>query len=177
MSDALLKLEILQAIGQLNLRGDPGEQSFLDAVKSVTGSPLPLVPNTVVYGDQTICWLGPDEWLLVLPADSVITTMLALEQALQGQHASSNDLSGAQLIFRLTGDRVREILAKGCTLDLHSSVFGAGSCAQTGLAKANVLIVSHENGSGIDLIVRRSFSDYLLQWLQRAGAEYGIEFA
>jgi sarcosine oxidase subunit gamma len=176
MSDALLKLEILPSIGHLNLRGDPDDQPFLDAVESVTGSPLPLAPNTVVYGDQHTCWLGPDEWLLVLPADNVDSTMLALGQALQGQHASSNDLSGAQLTLRLTGEKGREILAKGCTLDLHSSVFRAGSCAQTGLAKANVLIVSHETGSGIDLIVRRSFSDYLLQWLQRAGTEYGIEF-
>ncbi len=177
MSDALLKFEILQDIGHLNLRGDAADQSFLDAVKEVTGSPLPLVPNTVLYGDQQACWLGPDVWLLSLQADGAELLKLTLEQALQGQHASINDLSGAQLTFRLTGEKVREVLAKGCTLDLQPSVFRSGSCAQTGLAKANVLIVSHENGSGIDLVVRHSFSDYLLQWLRRAGAEYGIEFA
>ena len=176
MSDVLLKLEVLQDIGHLNLRGNAGEPAFLDAVKAVAGSPLPLAPNTVVYGNQQTCWLGPDEWLLVMPVDNVDSTMLALEEALQGQHASINDLSGAQLTYRLTGERVRETLAKGCTLDLHPSVFRSGSCAQTGLAKANVLIVSHETGSGVDLVVRRSFSDYLLQWLGRAGDEYGIEF-
>jgi len=176
MSDAFLKLEILQDIGHLNLRGDAADQSFLDAAKAVAGSPLPLVPNTVVYGDQQTCWLGPDEWLLVMPADNVDSTMLALEEALPGQHASINDLSGAQLTIRLTGEKVREMLAKGCTLDLYPSVFRAGGCAQTGLAKANVLIVAHEDGPGVDLVVRRSFSDYLLHWLRRAGAEYGIEF-
>ncbi len=177
MSDAQLTLEILQDIGHVNLRGDAGDQSFLDAVQSVTGSALPLVPNSVVSGDQHACWLGPEEWLLVMSADSVSSTMLALDKALHGQHVSINDLSGGQLTFRLTGDKVREVLAKGCSLDLHESVFRAGDCAQTGLAKANVLIVFRETESGFDLVVRRSFSDYLLQWLQTAGAEYGIEFA
>jgi sarcosine oxidase subunit gamma len=75
----------------------------------------------------------------------------------------------------LLGAAARRLLTKGCTLDLHPGVFGPGQCAQTGLAKAGVLIRPLPDNSGYDLIVRRSFADYLWQWLLRAGREYRIE--
>lgn len=177
MSESAIEVKVLEDIGQINLRGDATDDAFLAAVQSVIGCELPLLPNTVTDGATRACWLGPNEWLLTATAAEVGAMRLPLEQALQSQHVAVNDLSGGQLLLRLTGDPVRSLLAKGCTLDLHPDVFEAGACAQTGLAKAAVVILSHQSGPGVDLIVRRSFADYLLQWLQRAGAEYKIEFA
>ena len=36
-----------------------------------------------------------------------------------------------KLVLHLSGAPVREVLAQGCPLDLHPSVFGAGQCAQS----------------------------------------------
>ena len=176
MSDSALLLEVIKDKGSINLRGNAADRKFLNAVKAATGCELPLQPNTTTKGDVPAFWLGPDEWMLQTDAASASAMALALDKALQGQHVAINDLSGGQVTLRLTGDSVRELLAKGCPLDLHPSVFEAGACAQTGLAKAGVVLVAHERGLGVDLIVRRSFSDYLKQWLQKAGAEFGIEF-
>ena len=71
----------------------------------------------------------------------------------------------------------RDLLAKGCTLDLHPDEFKAGECAQTGLAKANVLIARIAAPEGFELLVRRTFADYLVQWLHHAGREFEIDFA
>ena len=177
MSDSALRIEVLKDNSNINLRGNAADKNFLKAVESATGCALPLQPNTIAVGAAQGIWLGPNEWLVVTDAASASAVTSALDEALLGQHVAINDLSGAQLTLRLTGDSVRDLLSKGCPLDLHPNVFEAGACAQTGLAKANVVIIAHDDGPGVDLIVRRSFSEYLLQWLQKAGAEYGIEFA
>jgi sarcosine oxidase subunit gamma len=180
MSERNVQIELLQDCGFINLRGNPSDKQFLSAVKSATGCALPLLPNTIADGETQACWLGPDEWLITTKTADTGAMKLALEQALKGQSVAVNDLSGGQVKLRLSGDGVRALLAKGCTLDLDNSVFEAGACAQTGLAKAAVIIISHRlapsSGPGLDLIVRRSFADYLLQWLQKAGADCGIEF-
>ena len=184
MSDAALEVKVLDDLGHINLRGNPGDAAFLAATESVLGHALPLTPNTFVSGkpdifvsgSQRTYWLGPDEWLLVSSADSVNELLPGLRDALQGRHASINDLSGGQIALRLAGAEVRKLLAKGCTLDLHPGEFGKGDCAQSALAKANVLIACADGQQAFDVFVRRSFSGYLLQWLRSAGFEYGIEF-
>ncbi len=177
MSDSTLKLQRLTDVGYINLRGDTKNAEFLDAVARVTGLALPLEPNTVASGEHDIYWLGPDEWMLVGEHADISRVVAALSEELARQHAAVNDLSGGQITYRLSGGSVRQLLSKGCALDLHPSVFGAGACAQTGLAKASVILRPLGDESGFDVLVRRSFSDYLWQWLLRAGHKYRIEVA
>ena len=176
MSKSSLKFEQLAGTGYLNLRGDGSDSVLVAAVTKATGLTLPLVPNTVAHGERSIYWLGPDEWMLVGAADAIERATTDLRNSLQARHAAVNDLSGSFLTFRITGDHTVDLLAKACTLDLHPLVFKAGSRAQTGLGKANVLLIRHWDDSGFDIVVRRSFSDYLSHWLGRAGQDYGIEF-
>lgn len=175
MSDATLQLQRLTDAGYLNLRGNAGSPKFLAAVAKVTGLAVPLEPNTVVSGEHDLYWLGPAEWMLVVEQADVSRLVLALSEALSREHAAVNDLSGGQVSYRLKGHKARALLSKGCALDLHPSVFAPGACAQTGLAKASVILRPLHGEPGFDLLVRRSFSDYLWQWLLRAGREYRIE--
>ncbi|MED5421228.1 MAG: sarcosine oxidase subunit gamma family protein [Pseudomonadota bacterium] len=164
----LVALTIRDDLGHLNLRGNPEDTEFLEAAEQALGLALPVEPNTMAEGDITIFWLGPDEWLILLPADAVSEIAAALESALQRMHFALNDVSGGQISIALKGSRVRELLAKGCTLDLHAKVFSRGLCAQSGLAKASVLIGLTGDDDEFILVVRRSFSDYLIKWLTNA---------
>ena len=178
MSDATLKLQRLVDVGYVNIRGDASNPDFFEAVAKATGLALPTQPNTVVSGAHDIYWLGPSEWMLVSEqADTLRLTVALTEELKPPQHAAVNDLSGGQVTYRLSGENARQLLSKGCALDLHPSVFGHGACAQTGLAKASVVLRPLGDESGFDVLVRRSFSDYLWQWLLRAGREYRIEVA
>ena len=177
MSDAGVTVTVRNDLGQVNLRGNASDTAFLAAVKSATDCDLPVAANRATGKTKRACWLGPDEWLLLLPAENTPAAVEALERKLADKHAAINDVSGGQVMLRLEGAAVRELLAKGCTLDLHPAEFTPGACAQTGLGKAGVTLLAHADGAGVDLVVRRSFSDYLLQWLRRAGSEYEIEFA
>ncbi|MBT6119694.1 MAG: sarcosine oxidase subunit gamma [Rhodospirillaceae bacterium] len=162
-------------LGKVGLRGDAGDKGFLDAVAKELGFALPLRPNTVAAGeDVTAFWLGPNEWLLaVIPYEG---TPLAedLDKALTGLHAGATVLTDSRTVIGVSGPAARDVLAKGCPLDLHPSAFPSGSCAQSLLAKADVLIYLHEDGGRFDLYVPRSYADYLWRWLEDAGAEYGV---
>ncbi len=162
--------------GHFNLRGDPKDADFRGVVQRATGVALPLRANTVSQDEQmTALWLGPDEWLLVTPPDQAIELKTRLGDALEGTFSALNDIGGGQTIICVSGAKASEALAKGCTLDLHPRAFGPGQCAQTHLAKAIVVIRPlASNLLAYDVVVRRSFADYLWRWLEDAAAEYGL---
>jgi sarcosine oxidase subunit gamma len=174
MPDAPVSVQVLVDRGHINLRGRTGDPAFLQAIETICAIALPGALAVTRKGNLYLYNLGPDEWSLVMPDDRVPGLLADLNAATQGMHVAINDLSGAFLSLVLRGDKVRELLAKGCTLDLHPEAFTSGASAQTGLAKAGVLLGLFD--AEFHLIVRRSFADYLLQWLHKAGAEYSIEF-
>jgi sarcosine oxidase subunit gamma len=141
---------------------------------------LPNEPNTTAArGQLTVLWLGPDAWLLAGPPGDGGSRIDGLRQALADLHAGITDVTDGRVALRLAGPDAREVLAKGCPLDLHPRAFPPGSCAQSLVAKASVLIhlLDDEPGRGptFDLYVARSFAHYLWTWLDDAGREYGVQ--
>jgi sarcosine oxidase subunit gamma len=175
MSEALVTATVLRELGHINLRGNGKDPAFAAAVASACGVSLPPALGTTGSDELRMYWVGPDEWSLVTTAEKTSDLLSTLNEATQGMHVALNDLSAAFITLSLQGSRVRALLARGCTIDLHPAVFVNGACAQTGLAKAGVLLALH--GAEFHLVVRRSFADYLFRWLRNAGADYGIEFA
>ena len=65
----------------------------------------------------------------------------------------------------------RELLAKGCSLDLHPRVFAPGQCAQTLLQHANIMLESLEGGA-LRFYTDRSIAQWVAAWLEDAALEY-----
>ena len=164
----------------LNLRGDANDSKFLICASALLGIDLPLVPNAVVESSGwQVCWLGPDEWLLIGSADQDV--LMEFQNQFSQSHCAVVDLSGGQTIIRAGGHAWRDVLASACPLDLHSRVFKPRQCAQTVFAHTNVLLSSVSNDDGrevraVDIVVRRSFADHVGRWLIDAAAECGVEF-
>ncbi|MBI2253647.1 MAG: sarcosine oxidase subunit gamma [Proteobacteria bacterium] len=156
----------------VNIRGDGGD-AFKAAVRSVTGAELPVTPNTTAAaGDFRILWLGPTEWWVV--SANVDSAKLAddLRQAFNGQHAAVIDVSESRTVINVSGPSARDVLARGCSLDLHPRVFGPGQCAQTGLTKANILLDQVSDNPSYDIYILKSFADYLWQWFWLVGRDF-----
>lgn len=170
-------VQIRTGLRHINLRGDPDDADFIAATGSALGQVLPVTPNTLSSADHQIYWLGPDE-SLIITSDARSQDLLArLRKSLSGQHASVIDVTGGQVSMHLSGTAVRDVLAKGCTLDFDPGVFKAGTCAQSALAKANVLLGLINDQPTFELIVRRSFGKYLMLWLEHAAQEFGVEIS
>jgi sarcosine oxidase subunit gamma len=159
-SDAVALREI-PFVAQVNVRADAAAAAALG---------LPAAGNTVAAGgERTLLWLGPDEWLAVGPDGDAPALAAELEAANTGW-VTTVDLSSNRTVLELTGPLARDVLAKGCTLDLHPRAFGHGRCAQTALARAQVILVAR--GDAFRIYVRGSFATYLATWLLDAMAEY-----
>lgn len=160
--DLAVRIERLPGLSQVDLRLDA-------SLASRTGYLLPTTPNTAwEEGDRTALWLGPDEWLLVGPAGGAASIVERVETALFGTHRSVVDVSANRVAFDLRGEGRRELLSKGCAIDLHPRVWTPGACAQTMIAKAPVIL--HERADATRVLVRASFADYLSEWLRISSA-------
>ena len=142
------------------------ELPFLAQVNVRTELPEPPGRVAQVRG-RTALWLGPDEWLVVGGDGEQGKIQRAFADAL-----SVVDVSGQRTTLELRGPKAREVLAKGCSLDLHPWRFSAGRCAQTLLARADVVLWQVDDEPGYRLLVGCSFAPYLVEWLVDAMAEY-----
>jgi len=134
------------------------------ALAGRTPYPLPTTPNTAWEdGPRAALWLGPDEWLVLGPPGAGPAVVTELNAALEGLPRSVVDVSANRAALELSGPRVQEVLSKGCALDLHPRSWRPGMCAQTMLARAQVIL--HERPETTGILVRPSFADYLVDWL------------
>ena len=171
--DPGVRLWLHEPCVQLCLRGDGGRR-FSRAVSAVLGAAPPKQANTAVESDgRRILWLGPDEWLVVGSNDES-ELLCALEQALEGQHALVSDVSHSRVILVLQGRHARDVLNKGCSLDLDPVAFAAGQCAQAPLARAHMLLHQVTDLPSYHVYLHRSFADYGHAWLADAADEYDL---
>jgi sarcosine oxidase, subunit gamma len=173
--DAGVRLAEIPFRSMINLRGNPGDAAFTAVAQQVLGLALPTTPNTVSTGaGLSAFWFGPDEWLIVGAPGGEGALTKDLREGLAGQHFSVVDVTEARTVIAASGRNAQGALQKGTPLDLHPSVFRTGSCAQTGLSKANVILHRLSDEPRFELYVTISFADYLWNWLERACDEYGM---
>jgi sarcosine oxidase subunit gamma len=161
--------------GKLVLRGDAADPAFLAAARNALGFDLPLAANTATgEGPSATLWLGPNEWLVTTAPSGEMSLAVGLKVALVGLHAALTDISDARTQIRLSGPNARDVLAKGCPIDLHPRVFGPGRVAQSVIARAGALIHQTDDVPTYDIYVLASFAAYLCNWLTDSAAEYGL---
>lgn len=176
--DAAALLAERTHLGKIILRGDA--EIAAPAIKKIAGKELPVTPNTSSRSKSaTILWLGPDEWLLLTQPGKEDALQDKLSKALSGTHHQIVNVTDQHTVITLSGDKAREMLMKLTTLDLHPSQFKPGNVA--GSMFGNTVATLHMTSGdkkgeapSFDLIVRRSFADYLWCALADAGREFGL---
>lgn len=177
VANAGVTLREKKFLGHLTLRGDAHDPAFAGGVHKALGLELPVALTLVANGGTSLQWLGPDEWLLIVPGGEEFAIEQRLREALgEALHYSVINVSGGQTLLELEGAKVREVLMKSTGYDVHPSNFPVGKAVGTNFAKSQ-LVIRHTGEHTWELVVRRSFSDYFWLWLQDSCAEYGLQVA
>ncbi|WP_030263398.1 sarcosine oxidase subunit gamma [Streptomyces violens] len=154
----------------LSLRVEPGSAAAA-RIEKCLGAALPArCGETAPAGPRTTLWLGPDEWLVVAPPGTAPLTA-ELHEALAGEPGSVVDVSANRTVLELRGPAARDVLDKGCPLDLHPRVFTPGEAVSTQLGPVPVILWRTAEDT-YRLLPRSSFADYLARWLIDAMGEY-----
>ncbi|MFC6081140.1 2Fe-2S iron-sulfur cluster-binding protein [Sphaerisporangium aureirubrum] len=110
-------------------------------------------------GEVDVAWLGPGEWLVI-----------GDEPPTRSPDAAVTDVSAQRTTLVVAGADARNLLSHGCALDLHPSAFPPGACAQTTLARAQVVLLARDHDE-FWILVRASFARYLTAWLTDAATD------
>ena len=136
------------------------------------GVALALEPcRARVQGGRASLWLGPEEYLLLAPADDAAAVAGALAAALRGIAHSLVDVGHRQIGIEVHGPQAARILNGACPLDFDDSEFPPGACTRTVFAKADI-VLWRTLTDAFRLEVARSFSHYVADLLTEIAIDY-----
>ncbi|KAG1694644.1 Sarcosine oxidase subunit gamma [Nymphon striatum] len=155
-----------QSLGHLILRASDTNQSVDKAIKKVTKLDLPRNALSSASNESfSINWIAPDEWLILTKEKAEWEVESTLRKAMDGHYANC-ECTGGQTVLELSGERAETILKKSSTYDVHITNFPVGKVVTTVFAKSQV-VLKRTGENHFQLIVRRSFSDYIWQWIKK----------
>src|SRR5262249_23006503 len=93
-----------------------------------------------------------------------------------GPFAAVMDQSDSRLVLHLSGPNVRDVLAKGVSIDLHPNVFRPGDIASTLVAYVGVQI-DRLDATTYQLTAPRRMAGTIWSWLTASAAEFGYDVA
>ncbi|MDT8343742.1 MAG: sarcosine oxidase subunit gamma family protein [Thermohalobaculum sp.] len=171
----MIRVEEAGLTGMIALRGDLGAPAMAAAVRAATGAAVPAPLRLESGADGRAVWMSPDELLLLTAIGDAPAALATAEAALSGQHAMALDVSDARVVFRLSGAKVAEVLAKGAPVDLRAAAFSVGSARRTHLGSIAVGFwrLGPEEW---EIVCFRSLAHHLADWLAQAsvaGSEVG----
>lgn len=141
--------------------------------RSVTfgGRELPREVGVTVPGSVRVLCVAPGEWLLV--SDEQTPSSIAERAAdLANQGAVLIDATDGVGVLSVRGALARDVLSKGCGLDLRPQTFPVGRCARTRFAQMPVIVDHTDDAPGFRLYVAPSYLRYLADWIEDAAVEF-----
>ncbi|MCS3765955.1 MULTISPECIES: sarcosine oxidase subunit gamma [Bradyrhizobium] len=154
----------------------PDSSGLQRLTKQLIGLDLPQTSSAALTPTHGLVWSGPDQWLLIARQRAGFSDLLGLLSA----EAAVSDQSHARAAMTVSGKRVREVLAKGSMVDLHSKVFPVGATVLTSFAHVNVQLWRTEDGSDgpvFEILVPRSMAGSFWSWFVASVAEFGCRIS
>ena len=174
--DGFVRVEELGPSGMITLRGELASAELQKAVKAATGLAVPGQRGADFENDSGVAWMSPDELMLFVRYGDVADKLAHLEKTLSGTHYLAVDVSDARAMFGLSGEAVREVIAKLCPVDIAPGMFGPGEIRRTRMAQVPAAIWMPAEGQ-MRVVCFRSVARYVFDLLKdaaRPGGEAGL---
>ncbi len=163
-------LQPLPQAARLIFCGDDTAERALVAALALPGPAATCTASS--NAARSMLWLGPDERLLLAPADQRLTLIAAIAATLAGQAHSLVDISHRQVAFALHGSEAVRLLNAQCPLELTLAAFPVGMCTRTIYAKSEIVLWRTATDR-FHIEVWRSFAPYMVTLLQDVARESG----
>lgn len=151
------------------------------AVKAHYGVAAPSVRTVAAAKTATLIWSGADQLMALSPRAAGAFQPANTLRPVFEDVASLSDQSDGRCLIRMSGPRVRDMLAKLSSVDLDDGMFPAGAAATTSIDHTAVNLWREADASDgslvFNVLVFSSFADSLWDTIVDAAAEYGIEVA
>ena len=121
-------------------------------------------------GQLSLC-VRPGRWLLLLPPDSAGAQAARWQRACAGVAAAIDHSSGL-VALHLAGAELRDVLSRGCRLDLDPELFPPGRAAATLMAQVAVILARLP--AGLVLLTPASTARHVREWLTATGRPFGL---
>ena len=133
---------------------------------------FPEVPMQVHSNKETrILWSGPSNWLLVSTKKDILNSV---QKICDDKNFAVTDLSHSRAIIELKGSNSKEVLKKGCPININE--FKVNNCANSVFHGITITIdMINENPETFRIFALRSFGESLYHSITDACLEDGYK--
>jgi heterotetrameric sarcosine oxidase gamma subunit len=149
-------------------------REILERVRGALGLEIEDASKRVALDGLAVMGTAPGQWLAAAEGPTGADLLTRMVRAVDGL-ATVVDQSDAKAILRLWGARARDVLAKGCPLDLHERAFRPNDTAVTQIALIPCQLWQLDEEPTFELGVPLSYARSFWSWLTASAAEYGYE--
>lgn len=135
------------------------------------GVSLPARGRITATGDGFIFSVRPERWL-ILGSPAAPGALGRIWQDVSQGCGAAVDLSSALIALYVCGTAAREVLARGCRLDLDPELFAAGCAAATVIAQVPVTLAALP--SGMLLLTPATTARHFREWLAASAKPFGL---
>ena len=165
--DGAVHVEDSGVNGMITVRGDLSSSKMFKAIKSAVGLGIPRARGIKFGAKGGVAWMSPDELMLFCHYADADAVVVKLEKSLKGEHFLAVNVSDARAMFTLTGEGVREVIAKGTPADMSVEGLQIGEMRRSRLGQIAVAFWLREEGK-LELVCFRSVGQFVFEWLCNA---------
>ena len=166
-SDGIADIREIGPQGMITLRGDLSTAKVKNAATGVAAVDMPGMREANCVGEKGICWMSPDELLVLCPYSDVAKNLEKMRKTLGKTHALAVDVSDARAVFQVKGAYAREVMAKLAPVDLAPGSFEPGQFRRTRLAQIPAAFWMRDDET-FEIICFRSVAQYVFDLLKAA---------
>ena len=136
----------------------------------IEGLGFPMENSKVESNKETrILWSAPRTWLIISKKENIINN---IKEKCTDENFAITDISHSRAVIQIKGLQAREILKKGCPLNINE--FKTNNCAGTVFHGISIVVdLIDNNPDTFNLLTLRSFGESFYHHITDAALEFG----
>ena len=136
----------------------------------IEGLGFPIENSKVESNKETrILWSAPRTWFIISKKENIINN---IKEKCTDENFAITDISHSRAVIQIKGLQAREILKKGCPLNINE--FKTNNCAGTAFHGISIVVALIDNNpDAFNLLTLRSFGESFYHHITDAALEFG----